>query len=153
MTDVPSSIRLNASQRRHYEVLFSRLEDSLWKVEILLQREAPHRQVLSVTDDDVPVSFRETAPHRLLHLREMIARLARTLDLRPRTQSRRRLIQAMLTAEAVRIEDSLGAQMRGYGLVDPSVPQHLDPQLVGIAHTLNALAASLKPDPRTIADE
>jgi hypothetical protein len=34
--------------------------------------------------------------------------------------------------------------MRGYGTVDPSVEQHLDPRLEDIARTLNLLASSLK---------
>jgi hypothetical protein len=58
--------------------------------------------------------------------------------------SRRRTISAILTAEAVRFEDSLASQMRGYGSVDSSVVQHLDPRLEDIARTLKVLASFLK---------
>jgi hypothetical protein len=70
--------------------------------------------------------------------------LSSLLDLRPRRVSLRRTTAAILTAEAVRFEDSFASQMRGYGPVDSSVMQHLDPRLEDIARILNMLATSLK---------
>ncbi|HEY5546518.1 MAG TPA: hypothetical protein VIK50_10725 [Gemmatimonadaceae bacterium] len=144
MSDIPYAIRLNANQRRHFEVLFARLEESLAKVESLMVSEGPRDFTMGFTEDDLPSAFRKTAPPLLDQLRSEIAQLTSVLELRRRSVSRRRTIAAILTAEAVRFEDSLASQMRGYGAVDPSVEQHLDPRLEGIARTLNVLAKSLK---------
>lgn len=145
MSDNPYAIRLNANQRRHFEVLVARLEESLSRVESLMGNPGPPDSLMSVTEDDIPHAFRTTAPPLLDQLRREIGQLSVILDLRPRRVSRRRTIAAILTAEAVRFEDSLASQMRGYGSVDASVEQHLDPRLDDIARTLNALASSLKP--------
>ena len=144
MPDNHHVIRLNANQRRHYEVLFARLEESLSRIESLTVDHGQPEYTLSITEDDLPPAFRKTAPPRLDRLRREIAQLSSILDLRPRRVSRRRTISAILTAEAVRFQDSLASQMRGYGSVDSSVVQHLDPRLEDIARTLNALASTLK---------
>jgi hypothetical protein len=145
MSDIPYAIRLNANQRRHFEVLFARLEESLAKVESLMVDQGLPDFMMSVSEDDLPPAFRKTAPPVLDQLRRDIAQLSSILDLRPRMMSRRRTISAILTAEAVRFEDSLASQMRGYGAVDSSVVQHLDPRLEDMARTLTVLASSLKP--------
>lgn len=144
MSDIPYAIRLNANQRRHFEVLFGRLEESLARIEELMVDNETPDYTLSVTVDDVPAAFRRTAPPLLDQLRREIEQLSIILELRPRRVSRRRTISAILTAEAVRFEDSLAPQMRGYGPVDSSVEQLLDPRLEDIARTLNTLASSLK---------
>jgi hypothetical protein len=144
MPDIPYAIRLNANQRRHFEVLFARLEESLSKVKSLMANHGLPDYMMSVTEDDLPPVFRTTAPPLLDQLRREIEQLSVILDLRPRRMSRRRTIAAILTAEAVRFEDSVASQMRGYGSVDSSVVQHLDPRLADIARTLNVLASSLK---------
>jgi hypothetical protein len=144
MSEIPHAIRLNANQRRHFEVLFARLEESLAKIESLMVDQEPRDHTMSFTEDDLPTAFRKTAPPLLDQLRSEIAQLASVLELRRRSVSRQRTIAAILTAEAVRFEDSLASQMRGYGPVDPSVAQHLDPRLEDIARTLNMLASSLK---------
>ena len=46
------------------------------------------------------------------------------------------MIGASLTTDAIRIEDSLASQMRGYGVVDPA--------LLRLAGSLQALSAMLK---------
>ena len=144
MSDAPGAIRLNANQRRHFEVLFARLEESLSRIESqMFDHELPD-SLMNVTEDDLPPAFRKTAPPLIDQLRREISQLSGILDLRPRRVSRRRTISAILTAEAVRFEDSLASQMRGYGPVDSSMVEHLDPRLEDIARTLNALASSLR---------
>jgi hypothetical protein len=144
MSDIPYTIRLNANQRRHFEVLLARLEESLSRIESLMVDHGPPEHLMTVTEDDLPAAFRKTAPPVIDQLRREIEQLSIILDLRPRRVSRRRTVSAILTAEAVRFEDSLASQMRGYGAVDSSVVQYLDPRLEHIARTLNALASSLK---------
>lgn len=136
------AIVLNTNQRRHFEVLFVRLEDSLTRIETLLAGEAaPH--VLSIDEDDIPDTFREYAAPVIAALRERINQFATTLELKPRRTSRTRSVAAMLSAEAIRIEDSLSSQLRGYGEVDPTVSRHLDPALKEVAQTLGELARVL----------
>jgi hypothetical protein len=61
MSDIPYAIRLNANQRRHFEVLFARLEESLAKVESLMVDQGLPDFMMSVSEDDLP-PFRKTAP-------------------------------------------------------------------------------------------
>ena len=150
MTDSSSrSIRLNEHQRRHFEVLFARLEESLDRVATMLTADVPTQQRLSVVEDDVPDGFPEHATPVLARLQARIAELANELQLRPRTLSRRRAIGATLSAEAIRLEDSLSAQLRGYGKVDEAVVVRLDPVLQEMASMLSALAAALNRPTRT----
>lgn len=137
-------IVLNPHQRRHFEVLLARLEESLGKVEMLLGSPRATLPVLTVLIDDPPESFRERAVEVVRDLREQIVELARDLSVAPRTLSRSRAIAATLSAEAVRIEDSLSPQLRGYGDVHPSLSRELDPRLERIARALTALAAALR---------
>jgi hypothetical protein len=148
MADDPHVVRLNANQRRHYEVLFARLEESLARIESLMVEDVLSDGTMNVIEDDLPPAFRATARPLLDQLRREIARLAVLLELRPRRTSRRRAIAAILIADAVRFEDSLASQMRGYGAVDPSLPEHLDPRLENIAQVLNSLASLMRPTPR-----
>lgn len=136
-------IALNANQRRHFEVLFARLEASLTRVDTLLTKEPPRHHVLSIEDQDIPDGFRESAAPVLAELRQRIVLLAAALDLKPRTLSRARTVAATLSSEAIRLEDSLSSQLRGYGVVDPSVVEHLDPALKQMAQALGALGSIL----------
>jgi len=140
--DPLSGIEINDNQRRHYEVLLSRLEDSLTKVESLLS--TPRPQQLTIVENDVSPAFRAHAESEIPRIRRQLERMARALSLQPRTVSLRRAISATLTTDAIRIEDSLSAHMRGYGAVDPSIAERLDPALLDLADSLVALAASLK---------
>ena len=46
--------------------------------------------------------------------------------------------------KAIRLEDSLSSQLRGYGEVDPMVERYLDPALKEMARVLNTLASALE---------
>lgn len=143
MSDDRPAIVLNANQRRHFEVLLARLEDSLTRIEDLLAPDAMRHHVLSVDEQDIPDNFRERAVGIIAALRARVVRLATILDLRPRNMSRARSIAATLSAEAIRIEDSLSSQLRGYGEVHPTVVQQIDPALREMAAMLTALASGL----------
>lgn len=149
MAEPSSPIRLNEHQRRRFEVLFARLEDSLTRIEAMLTTKAPTQHRLALVEEDGPDGFRGHALPILADLRARIWQLADELDLRPRTLSRRRAIGATLSAEAIRLEDSLSGQLRGYGEVDQSVVMHLDPVLEEMADTLSALAGALKRPPNS----
>jgi len=144
VSDQFPSIVLNVNQRRHFEVLFRRLEDALTRIEALLGSEPSRQPVLSIEQQDIPDSFRQQARPVLDGLREQVTQFATILDLKPRLLSRARTVAATLSSEAIRVEDSLASQLRGYGEVDPSVAQHLDPALKHIAQTLSALASALE---------
>ena len=142
MNDVLAGIHLNDNQRRHFEVLLSRLEDSLATIETLLA--APRHRHLTQLADDVSPAFRTLAESEIPRLRQHVERLAVALGLRPNVVSLRRIIGASLTTDAVRLEDSLSSQMRGYGAVDPSLAERLDPALMHLAESLQDLSAALK---------
>ncbi len=135
-------VTLNQNQRRHFEVLFARLEDSLAKIERLLFHPDGTAK-LSHLEDDVSPAFRTLAALEVPLIRAEIERLIATLALKPRTVSLRRTIGATLTTEAIRLEDSFSSHLRGYGSVDESVASALDPALDALAASLRALSASL----------
>jgi hypothetical protein len=152
MSPKDSPILLNANQRRHFEVLFARLEDALVRVETLLGPASGHPQVLSIIEDDLADSFREQARPVISTLRAQLVRLASDLELRPQRVSRSRVIAATLHNEAIRLQDSVSSQIRGYGEVDPSVARQLDPILADIARTLSGLSAEVRTHSRRSAD-
>ncbi len=143
MSESPPII-LNANQRRHFEVLLGRLEDSIAKIESHLTAGPADDRILSLVDDDLPDDFRAAARETLGGLRATIAELSAQLMLRPRHASRRRTIAATLTSEVIRLQDSLSPHLRGYGALDPTVGQHLDPILTQMATVLAALGARLR---------
>lgn len=153
MADARNSIVLNANQRRHFDVLFARLEDSLDKVGRLLGTPDEHSRVLTTVHDDVPPSFRAHARPLIADLRRQIVDLAEALSLEPRTVSTARVIGASLNAEAIRLEDSLSSQLQGYGVVHQSVPERLDPVIQAMAQTLNQLAATLQRQARAMRSQ
>jgi len=137
------SVVLNANQRRHFEVLFARIEDSLEKASSLLASRDEEGRVLTTVLHDLPPEFRLHAEPMIDRLRRQIAGLATALSLEPRTVSIARMVGASLNAEAIRLEDSLSPQLRGYGTVHPSIPEQLDPVIEGMARELNGLVAAL----------
>ena len=142
MDDSIDSIALNDNQRRHFEVLLSRLEDSLGMIESILA--APRQRHLSRVEDDVPPGFRTAAASEIPAIQHQIRRLAVAMNLRPSVVSLRRIIGAVLTTDVVRIEDSLSSGLRGYGAVDATLPERLDPALLRLAGSLDRLSAALK---------
>jgi len=142
MDEPLAGIELNDNQRRHFEVLLTRLEDSLATIEMLLA--APPPRHLTQLTDDVSPGFRVLAEAEIPRLRQQVERMAAALGLRPNVVSLRRIIGAALTTDAVRVQDSLASQMRGYGAVDPSVAVRLDPALLRLADSLQQIASTLR---------
>ena len=136
-------IRLNDSQRRHYQVLFARFEQSLDQIERAIANESS-RAHLTATAYDLPSRFVAEAGPQIDALRAMMLDLVRSLGLRPREVSRRRTIQALLSSEMNGVQDGLSSRLRGYGDVDASVAEHLDPQLKSLQAGLGALSQLLR---------
>ena len=143
MSDTRSDIRLNDNQRRHYEILFARLEQSLDHIERAIRNERSAAQ-LTVPIADLPARFTSEAGPRVADLRAMMLDIAGSLGLRPREVSRRRTIQALISSEMNGVQDGYASRLRGYGDVDPSVAQHLDPQLQRLHAGLGELAQLLR---------
>jgi hypothetical protein len=143
MTNNDGPVRLNESQRRHYEVLFARLERTLLHLEAAA-REDDARTVLTVVEPDLPPGFAKEAPPLIDDARRQLTRLAQTLPLRPRTESRRRICRALITAELNGLTDATSTRLRGFGAVDASVATHLDPAIEQLRATVARLAALLE---------
>jgi len=137
-------IRLNDNQRRHYEILFSRLEQSLEQIERAIRGEPSNAQ-LTHTVDDLPARFVADAQPLLTGIRAEMLAIASSLGLRPREISRRRTIQALISSEMNGVKDGLAGRLRGYGDVDASVARHLDPQLHRLHASLAELGQLLRP--------
>jgi hypothetical protein len=139
MTDNEGPARLNESQRRHYEVLFARLERTLVQLEAAA-RDEDAGTVLTVVQSDVPARFAREAPAAIDEARRQLAMLAQTLSLRPRTESRRRICRALITAELNGLTDATSTRLRGFGAVDPSIATHLDPAIEELRKTVALIA-------------
>jgi hypothetical protein len=131
--------RLNDSQRRHYEVLFARLERTLLHLDAAA-REDDTRTVLTVVESDLPPRFAQEAPALIDSARAQLAMVAESLSLRPRTESRRRVCRALITSELNGLTDATSTRLRGFGAVDPSIATHLDPALEELRATVAHLA-------------
>jgi hypothetical protein len=131
--------RLNESQRRHYEVLFARLERTLMQLDAAA-REDDARTVLTVVQPDLPPRFAAEGPGVIDEARQQLAMLAETLSLRPRTESRRRICRALITSELNGLTDATSTRLRGFGAVDPSIATHLDPAIEQLRETVARLA-------------
>ena len=144
MSEKPlGEIHLNDNQRRHYEILFSRLEQSLDQIERAVHGETPNAK-LTTTASDLPRGFIAEAAPMIAALRATTLEIARSLRLRPREVSRRRTIQALISSEMNGVQDGLASRLRGYGDVDPSVGEHLDPQLRDLQAGLAELGRLLR---------
>ena len=121
-------IRLNDNQRRHYEVLFARLEQSLDQIERATRGE-PAPSLMSRPIDDLPERFTNESAPIIATVRGVLDEVAASLELRPREVSRRRTCEALITSEMIGVENGYARQLRGYGEIDPSVAERLDPAL------------------------
>ena len=137
--DATSRVRLNDSQRRHYEVLFARLERTLAHLETAARGDEV-RTVLTVVEADLPPRFEQESVAVINDAKQQLAALAESLSLRPRTESRRRVCRALLTSELNGLTDATSHRLRGFGEVDPSVTEHLDPAIERLRATVSRLA-------------
>jgi hypothetical protein len=142
MTNDEGAARLNESQRRHYEVLFARLERTLVQLESAARGDDAGT-VLTVVERDLPPRFAQEAPVAIAEARRQLAALAQTLSLRPRAESRRRICRALITSDLNGLTDATSARLRGFGEVDPSIATHLDPALERLRLTVSRLAELL----------
>jgi hypothetical protein len=142
VTDNAGSVRLNDSQRRHYEVLFARLERTLVHLADAARADDA-RTVLTVVERDLPPRFVEEASEVIGDARQQLAALAQTLSLRPRVESRRRVCRALITSELNGLTDATSTRLRGFGAVDASLGEHLDPALEQLRATVSRLAELL----------
>lgn len=142
--DQPRRIVLNANQRRHFEVIFAGLDASLERILDLVEGRASGALLRPVTGD-LPQGFANAARDTTARVRAMIADVARDAELAARPTSRQQTCRATLTSEIVRLDESSAAQLRGYGAVDPSMADHLDPVVRDIRRELASLRALLDP--------
>ena len=136
------SVRLNESQRRHYQILFARLERSLMQLETAARGEAP-RTTLTVVESDLPPRFLQEGGEVIADARRQLAALAQTVALRPRAESRRRVCRALVTSEVNDLTDATSNRLGRFGEVDPSVAEHLDPALEQLRATVSRLGELL----------
>jgi hypothetical protein len=141
--DSTGRVRLNDSQRRHYEVLLSRLERTLVHLETAARGDDA-RTTLTVVEEDLPPRFEQESAAVIDEARQQLAALAQSLSLRPRVESRRRVCRALLTSDLNGLTDATSKRLRGFGDVDPSLAEHLDPALERLRGTVSRLADLLE---------
>jgi hypothetical protein len=132
-------VTLNANQRRHYGILFAGLEATLAKVETAVV--APPSPLIATAD--LPPSFREGAQPILSRVRQELRRLVQGLGIETHPISQRQTCRALLASEISRVEESYSSHLRGYGPIDASVSETLDPLLREVRADLGHLVALL----------
>lgn len=141
-------VTLNANQRRHYGILFAGLEATLAKVEAAIV--APPSPLIATAD--LPQSFREGAQPILSGVRHELRRLVQGLGIATHPISQRQTCRALLASEISRVEESYSSHLRGYGAVDASVGETLDPLLRSVRVDLGHLVALLSSNPSERTD-
>ena len=147
--------RLNASQRRHFEVVLAKLENTLDEVDRLARPEIQaQRPSLTFLADDLPPDFASRTAAVSNTVRGRIADLAAQLGLAPQRASRLRTVRALLHAETVCLQDSLSRALKGYGALDPRAPEVIDPALRELIALLGSILRALpaQPDPASSGD-
>ena len=141
---VPAALVLTESQRRHFEVVLAKLEETLDEID-RLSRPTTHASPsprLKVFADDLPPDFTSRSAMASRAARERIADLAAELGLAPQRTSPFRTVRALLHGEIVRLQDSVSPALKGYGTLDPRAPAVIDPALRElIAHLATMLRA------------
>ena len=131
---------LNENQRRHFSVLLVSLDEALARIEQLSDRDRHAWGPLTDYSDDLPGRFSGEAEPLIADLRARIVELSALLGTEPRRMSRARSIRAMVTSATIRLEDSRARGLRGYGAVDPSVHERLDPVLDDLIERFRAIS-------------
>ncbi|MGH7671017.1 MAG: hypothetical protein ACRENQ_16155 [Gemmatimonadaceae bacterium] len=131
---------LNENQRRHFSVLLVSLDESLARIEQLSDRDRRVWGALTAYTDDLPRRFSAAADPLIADLRGRIVELAALLGTEPRRMSRTRSIRALVTSATIRLEDSRARGLRGYGTVDPTVHEQLDPMLDDLIERFRAIS-------------
>ena len=138
---------LNEHQRRHFSVLLVSLDEALARIEQLSVRDRPSWGPLTNYADDLPPQFRGAIDPLVSDLRQRILNLATWLGTDARQMSRTRSIRAMVTSATIRLEDSRARGLRGYGAVDPSVHEALDPVIDDLMQRFRAISRLAAGDP------
>jgi hypothetical protein len=122
------------------------LDEALARIE---QLTAPGRHAwgpLTEYEDDLPPRFQAGIGPLVADLRERVLQLAAQLGTDARRMSRARSVRAMVTSATIRLEDSRARGLRGYGTVDPSVHEQLDPVLDDLMERFRAISRLAAPE-------
>jgi len=144
-SDRPDESLLNANHRRHYEVVFARLEDALSQLAeptVPFSDREPH--ALTIIHDDLPPGFADAAAPRIARARQLIRAAATRWGLTPRQVSRRRVLRASLTAQLIQLEESRASGLRGYGEVGEGAAVEIDPVIAELHPLVAELLALVK---------
>lgn len=138
---------LSGPQRNHFAVLLAQMERYLVEIEQLATPPAEHhadRTRLTRLEDDLPPGFAERVLPLLAELRGEVHALSDQLGVETRRVSRAQSIQALVSAEIVRIEDSYSPKLRSYGAVHEAAAARIDPVLNRLHAGFVAIRALLR---------
>lgn len=131
---------LNQHQRRHFSVLLVSLDEALARIEQLSDPGGHAWGPLTEYTPDLPPQFPAEARPLIDDLRRRLIELSEVLGTEGRRMSRARSIRAMVTSATIRLEDSRARALRGYGTVDATVHEQLDPVLDDLIEQFRQIA-------------
>ena len=135
-------MQLTDNQRRHLTIYLAQVEDAVEALE-QLATDRTHERVLRVDRRDLPEDFGGRNRDDLSLVRSGLAEMAQTFQLTPLQRSRAREALGLLTIAIVQLQDAGSRGLRGYGPVDPDLPEVLDPALDRLRAVLVSVAGRL----------
>lgn len=147
MAESPSHLALSELHARSVTITLRLTEETLFLVERLTAGDEEGAMVSTRTPLD------DTQWHRLRALaaeaRAQIAQVMQMFGLPHQVRDGRRLLDSHLTETWATLEDTRPPHLDGYGRMDPAVATILDPMMVRIIETINAMRAeALRADVR-----
>jgi hypothetical protein len=138
---------VNKAQRVHLSVLAAGIEETVTEIEHFLDRDLDRDSVLTSYAADVPAGFAERVGPILDQLRAHVAVFSERFSLDSRWFSRASSIEAHVSAQIVRLDESGVKQLRGYGAVSEDLDAVLAPELELFRAAFAAIRALLHPTP------
>ena len=138
---------VNKSQRAHLSVLAAGIEDTVTEIEHFLDPDLDRDSILTHYAADLPAGFAERIRPILGEVRAHVAVFSERFSLDSHRFSRASSIEAHISAQIVRLDESGVKQLRGYGAVSEDLDAVLAPDLDRFREAFAAIRALLHATP------
>jgi hypothetical protein len=135
---------LNENQERRLQVVLFVLERGLDDMAAMLGEDLP-RGEMYVVERELGPAERRFLLDRIAEMRLAVSALKQRFGLAPRVTSAERVLAAMLGSLWVRLHDARPRNLSGFGAVDPSLFDTLEPELVRMIGIVEEMKSRVEP--------